>query len=263
MSMKHTQLTDDLQEQASLYAAGAMTDSERQAYARHLEEDQCAVCRSEVNELQSAFSLLAFSAPEVSPSPSVKARLMEQARSTMPPRTVVERAQPRFRWLEWVSTAVAIASIAVTFVLLRTNADLRQLAAELNSRIARLEVELAGERTTVATLTSASRVVQLAGQGSNVQASGRLFWDQQRKRWSLYIKDLPPVPADKSYQLWFVRKSGNPVSAQVFNTDANGSVVIDIPVPETIGDLQAAAVTTEPAGGVPQPTGPFSLLGAL
>jgi anti-sigma-K factor RskA len=260
--MKHTQLTDDLQEQASLYAAGAMTDSERQAYARHLEEDQCAVCRSEVNELQSTISLLAFSAPEASPSPNVKARLMEQARSAMPPRAVVERVQPRFRWLEWVSTAVAIASIAVAFVLLRSNADLRRLAAELNSRIARLEVELVGERTTIAFLTSADRVVNLAGQGTNVQARGRLFWDQQRKRWSLYIKDLPPVPADKSYQLWFVPKSGNPVSAQVFNTDADGSIVIDIPVPD-IGDLQAAAVTTEPAGGVPQPTGPFSLLGAL
>jgi anti-sigma-K factor RskA len=263
MSMKHTQLTEDLQEQASLYAAGAMTDSERQAYARHLEEDQCAVCRSEVNELQSAISLLAFSAPEVTPSANVKARLMEQALSAMPPRTVVERARPRFRWLEWMSTAVAIASIAVAFVLLRSNADLRRLAAELNSRIARLEVQLVGERTTIAFLTSADRVVNLAGQGTSVQARGRLFWDQQRKRWSLYIRDLPPVPADKSYQLWFVPKSGNPVSAQVFNTAADGSIVIDIPVPDTIGDLQAAAVTTEPAGGVPQPTGPFSLLGAL
>jgi anti-sigma-K factor RskA len=60
-----------------------------------------------------------------------------------------------------------------------------------------------------------------------------------------------------------VPKSGNPVSAEVFNTDPNGSKVIDITVPDTVGDLQAAAVTLEPAGGVPAPTGPFSLLGAL
>ena len=58
--MRHEQLTDDLQEQASLFAAGAMTESERKEYARHLEEDQCAVCLSEVNELQSAVSMLAF-----------------------------------------------------------------------------------------------------------------------------------------------------------------------------------------------------------
>ena len=50
--MRHDQLTDDLQEQASLYAAGAMTEGERKEFARHLEEDQCPVCLSEVSELQ-------------------------------------------------------------------------------------------------------------------------------------------------------------------------------------------------------------------
>jgi len=107
------------------------------------------------------------------------------------------------------------------------------------------------------------RVVDLAGQGTNVQASGRVFWDQQRKRWFVYIRDLPPVPADKSYQLWFVPKSGDPVSAEVFNTASNGSVQIEIDVPANVGDLKAAAVTTEPAGGLPKPSGPFSLLGAM
>src|SRR5437667_10273067 len=79
--MRHDQLTDDLQEQATLYAAGAMTESERKEYARHLEEDQCAVCLSEVNELQSAVSMLAFSTASRSPSPSVQQRMLEQART--------------------------------------------------------------------------------------------------------------------------------------------------------------------------------------
>src|SRR5439155_27376699 len=68
MSMKHTELTEELQERASLYAAGAMTDSEKLEYLRHLEDDQCAVCRAEVDELQSAISLLAFTVPAASPS---------------------------------------------------------------------------------------------------------------------------------------------------------------------------------------------------
>ena len=34
MNMKHTQFTENLRERASLYAAGAMTDSERQEYLR-------------------------------------------------------------------------------------------------------------------------------------------------------------------------------------------------------------------------------------
>ena len=62
--MKHPQLTDELQEQASLYAAGAMTESERREYARHLEEDDCTVCRREAREFQAATALLASRPPE-------------------------------------------------------------------------------------------------------------------------------------------------------------------------------------------------------
>ncbi len=64
-------------------------------------------------------------------------------------------------------------------------------------------------------------------------------------------------------QLWFVPVSGNPVSAVVFNTATDGSAEKEIDVPEAVVALKAAAVTTEPAGGLPQPSGPFALLGAL
>jgi anti-sigma-K factor RskA len=263
--MKHTELTDDLQEQASLYAAGAMSESERQEYARHLDEDQCSVCRSEVHQLQSAIALLAFTVPASSPSPNVKARLMEQARKAAPV-AISLKDQPRsaFRWMEWITAAVAVASMAVAFMVIRTNNELRQEADLLKSKIAQLEVQITGHQNTIATLTSAGvRVVDMAGQGTNVQAKGRIFWDQQRKRWFFYVRDLPPVPADKSYQLWFVPKSGNPVSATVFNTGSDGTVQVEVPVPDDVADLKAAAVTTEPLGGLPQPSGPFALLGAM
>jgi len=81
MNMKHDEFTDDLRERASLYAAGAMTEAERLEYVRHLEEDQCQVCLAEVNELQSAISMLAFSVRPSSPSPDIKAKLMQQAQN--------------------------------------------------------------------------------------------------------------------------------------------------------------------------------------
>jgi len=262
--MKHTQLTEDLQEQASLYAAGAMTDGERREYARHLEEDQCDVCRSEVDELQSAMSMLAFTVPSARPSPAVKARLMEQAAMNARRGAVVVEREPAFRWFNWITAALAVVSVVVAFALLRTNSELRRQASELNSKIAQLEVQLAGERSNIAQLTSAGvRLKEMAGQGTNVQASGKIFWDLQQKRWRVYLRDLPPLPADKSYQLWFVTKAGKKVSAQVFNTDSNGTYEVEVPVPDEVADLQAAAVTTEPFGGVPQPTGPFALLGAM
>jgi len=262
--MRHEQLTEDLQEQASLYAAGAMTDSERKEYARHLEEDRCPVCRSEVNELQSAISMLAFSIPSAVPAPSIKQRLMEQARSVAPARPVASVPFIRRRWLELITSAAAIGAIVVAMATTRANNELRRLADTLYSRVAQLEVEVARNRTYIATLTSPDvRVVNLAGQGSTVQAKGRIFWDQSKKKWLFIVRDLPRLPADKDYQLWFVPASGNPVSAVVFNTQSDGSAQAEIDVPEAVATLKAAAVTTEPAGGLPQPTGPFALLGAL
>jgi anti-sigma-K factor RskA len=261
MNMRHTELTDDLQERASLYAAGAMTDSDRLEYARHLDEDQCAVCQAEVKELQSAISMLAFSVPSSSPSSTVKVRLMQQARQAVP----VSQSRPAgFRWLQWATVIIALASVAVALSLLRTNTELRRETDGLKSRIARLEVQLAEQQNTIATLTSAGvRVVDLAGQGTNTQATGRIFWDQPRKRWLFSVRNLPPTPADRSYQLWFVPKTGNPITAGVFNTQADGSITLEVPVPDNATDLKAAAVTTEPFGGQPQPTGPFALLGTM
>jgi anti-sigma-K factor RskA len=241
MSMKHTELTDDLQEKASLYAAGAMTDSERFEYARHLEEDQCALCRSEVKELQSAASMLAFTVPSAKPSPTVRTRLMEQARASAPVSRELRR--PAFGWLQWVTSAVAIASLAVAFMVVRTNTELRR---------------------TITILTSpGNRVIDLAGQGTNRQASGRIVVNQQERRWVVYVHDLPPVSANQSYQLWFVPKSGNPISATVFNTGPSGTKELEVLLPNDLPELQAAAVTTEPAGGLPQPSGAFALLGRM
>ncbi|HJZ13102.1 MAG TPA: anti-sigma factor, partial [Acidobacteriota bacterium] len=64
----------------------------------------------------------------------------------------------------------------------------------------------------------------------------------------------------KSYQLWAIGNQG-PVSAGVFAPDIAGSAVITIfMVKETESVLQFA-VTIEPKGGVPQPTGSMVLAG--
>lgn len=262
--MKHSQLTDELQVQASLYAAGAMTESERQEYVRHLEDDGCAICKAEVVESQAAISLLAFDAPAAAPSPAIRERLMEQARAGAP-RSETKSAMPFLRrhWLEIVTSALAAGAVAIALLATQANREMRLMTAQLTSRISQLEVQLARNRDFINTLTSPQvRVVSLAGQGANVQASGRLFWDQTEKRWYFYARSLPRVPAGKTYELWFVPKTGNPVKAVVFNTESSGVAEFALDVPAGL-DLRAAAVTTEPAGGTDLPTGPFALLGAL
>jgi anti-sigma-K factor RskA len=266
MAAKHLQLTEELQELASLFAAGALPEQERIEYVRHLEEDDCAVCRNEARELQSAASLISLRLPMATPSPRAKERLMERVRSSVavaPVPIVTPIAQPR-RWFPWASGLAAVAATVALLFVLNDNTRLRRMTDSLSSRVAQLEEQLSGERARLASLTSPRvRVVNLAGQGQNAGASGRVFWDQSRRRWLFYAQNLQMVSSDKSYQLWFVPAAGNPVSASVFNTDSNGATEFEVPVPENLTQIKAAAVTTEPFGGLPQPSGAFALLGAL
>jgi anti-sigma-K factor RskA len=77
----------------------------------------------------------------------------------------------------------------------------------------------------------------------------------------LYSGEIAPAPAGKSYQLWLVPAQGTPVSAGVLAANQpNGAIVVRLQpgVP-----AQAFAVTLEPEGGRPQPTGPKVLVGAV
>ena len=73
--------------------------------------------------------------------------------------------------------------------------------------------------------------------------------------------DLPPLPEGQTYQLWVIVE-GTPVSAGTFDVEPDGSARYDAePLPPVEADAAVAlAVTVEPAGGVPQPTGPMALV---
>ena len=76
-----------------------------------------------------------------------------------------------------------------------------------------------------------------------------------------FAHDLAPAGDGKDYQLWVVTKGDDKVSVGVFDAGAGGVVVLTEPADLPPGDIAAAAVTDEPAGGSPQPTGSFQLLG--
>ena len=78
---------------------------------------------------------------------------------------------------------------------------------------------------------------------------------------AVYSGQIAPAPADKSYQLWLVPSSGTPVDAGLVDANQqNGAVVVRL----TPGlAAKAFAVTLEPLGGRPQPTGPKVLVGAI
>ena len=106
------------------------------------------------------------------------------------------------------------------------------------------------------------KVIDLAGQGPGVGSSARIFWDQGRQHWKLYAASLPPAGPGKTYQLWLVTPTAK-LSAGTFDPGTEGEATGRVEVPLESGPVLAAAVTDEPAGGSPQPTGTILLLGKI
>jgi hypothetical protein len=101
--------------------------------------------------------------------------------------------------------------------------------------------------------------IDLAGQPAAPRATARALWSRNRGM-VFTTADLPPAPAGRVYQVWVVTAQ-SPVSAGLLNLDPSGRTTAVFRTPPDIGAPVAVAVTLEPAGGVPAPTGERYLIG--
>ena len=107
-----------------------------------------------------------------------------------------------------------------------------------------------------------TRIISMVGEEAP-QANAKVLWDTKAQQWAIYIFDLPAPPSDKDYQLWYVTKNAK-ISAAVFRTNEQGRSVLKLTLPpEALVGLAATAVTLEPRGGSPQPTGKFYLKASI
>jgi anti-sigma-K factor RskA len=104
--------------------------------------------------------------------------------------------------------------------------------------------------------------VKLAGTSDAAQASGLVKYNPRTGAVLFSTDQLPTLPAEKIYQMWLVPTNGAPISAGVFAPGSGTERrLFSAQVPPKT-EPKAFAVTVEPAGGVPAPTGPKVLLGA-
>jgi anti-sigma-K factor RskA len=131
--------------------------------------------------------------------------------------------------------------------------QLRSALERQQASVARLEHELAGQRTLTSLVGGTdSSVAALKGTAPAPQADGWVAWSPARKSGFLVVHNLPMPPAGKQYQLWVIT-AGQPVSAGVFDVDNLGhaSLVVPVEAPKPDG----FAITLEPAGGGQAPSG--------
>jgi hypothetical protein len=156
------------------------------------------------------------------------------------------------------------AAVAARDAAVAEGERLERAVSVRDGEIQRLEREAARQTETVRMLRSPDvQVVPLRATDAQPGAAGRLFFDRARKRWYFHAAGMRPAGAGKTYELWLIDAAQQKIPAGLFDPDASGEVSIEVAVPEGASGFALAAVTDEPAGGVPQPTGQIQLVGEL
>jgi anti-sigma-K factor RskA len=258
---------------------------------RHL-QGGCPACAGRLAEARAAVALLPFALDPVTPSASVKVKLMARAGEDAVARRagasadrspVVSRfprpAVPEIRtpvrtslWRPALASALAagLGGLLVYLPMASDREALRVRLADAQTQRLSLEGDLARAAATLETLRSPLvQVVSLSGAeprpgaASRKGASARLFWDRPARTWHVFAAGLEPLPAGRTYELWFITPAQEKIPAGTFGVNAQGEGEIRVEIPPGLDAIALAAITDEPAGGSPQPTGSIHVAGAL
>ncbi|MDQ2677989.1 MAG: anti-sigma factor [Actinomycetota bacterium] len=250
-------MTDDLHSLAAAYVLDALDDDERRRFEAHLETcDDCAV---DVVDLREAAASLAADAPMVAPPPSLKASVMAQIAATpqVPAATAAETAgetasvaasnaspdvvamRPRRsgppRWITLAAAAVVVAVVGFGTVIAlggdddEPAPDPTELAAELLEAPDAVTVEMQGD----------------------APGSVKVMYSAAEQRAVLLGDGLDAPGPDRVYQLWTI-SGDEPTPSMVFTPD-EGEFGEEMDM--TVDPPEVWAITIEPTGGSPAPTG--------
>jgi hypothetical protein len=90
---------------------------------------------------------------------------------------------------------------------------------------------------------------------------GRMFWNRTSNDWTMVVYTMPPPKPGMTYQVWLVTDSAK-ISAGTFQPDSSGHAFMQAKYALDRNALRAVAVTEEPVGGMPSPTGPVVVSGS-
>jgi len=237
-------LHDELKANAAGYVLGILDAGERREFEAHLEE--CGECAAEVASLRPVIGVLATAVPRVTPRAEARARVLGQ----VIPSLGESRGFASQRGIRWLPLAAAVAVAAGAAIY----------AARVHQQVVDLQAQLVQAQSATSVLAAPDLArIDLQGQMVAPDARARALWSRTRGL-VFSAANLPPLPAGKVYQVWVVTEQA-PVSAGLLVPDVSGGGTAYYMTPQDIGPPVAVAVTLEPAGGVPAPTGDRYLVG--
>ncbi len=265
----------EAEEMAALCVLDVLTPEEAAPVHAHLAA--CDQRHTDIERAAEAAGALALSVDATEPPPELRGRLMSalavtpqvpdripepetvsppepQARPVATPAPTViplerERTTRPSRWV-WVGLA---AAAAIALLLGGWNLSLQRQVSDADQQLALVRQAVA------AASDPSSTLAPLAGTDAAPGASGMVVIPATGTGYVM-AQGLPALEGGQVYQAWYL-VGGAPTSAGLMGPSPSGvSVLAGLePIPGT----DTIALTVEPAGGVPQPTGSIVLAGTL
>lgn len=184
-------------------------------------------------------------------------------------RKVVPLQKGRFRILSGPGLFALAASVA----FIAAAAQLVRVTTERNAlRIALSTPQAPAVRTDSATPSGQEKdalvaamagpdvkIVPLSARGA--ARMGRMFWNRASNQWTMVVYTMRPPRPGMTYQVWLVTGTAK-ISAGTFQPDSTGHAFMQANYALDRNALKAVAVTEEPAGGMPAPTGSIVVSGS-
>ncbi|TFC37664.1 anti-sigma factor [Cryobacterium sp. TMT2-42-4] len=250
-------------ELAGAYALHALGAEEAAVYEEHLKASEPA--RIEAAELSDTAVALGLAAAPVQPSAGLRASLMaklaatpqlaprpagQTAPATPAPRvpapiqgaTAAGSATERAR-LRWFQRPVGVLAAAAAAVALFAGGTFVGQSLESDQ----FEQDQAAGLVQITAAADIQRASATTADGQEAT----LVWSEESGLSALLVDDLPDLPSDRDYQLWYIGGSGA-VPAGIFDSSGTGTVWRVLDGSLTAGDT--IGVTVEPKGGSEQPT---------
>jgi anti-sigma-K factor RskA len=236
--MRSCQEFSDLYE---LYAMGVLDAGEQAELEQHL-EDGCQVCSVGIKRANASMLFLATMPEQVDPPPGLRERILASVGAQKPKRS----------WTPaWI---IATAALAIT-VMWQAGRDIERdrVLTAARAEVQRTAADLAKAQTELRFLDEPETKQVVFGQGKPQPPRGSVLINARRGV-LLIASNLPRVAPGKTYEMWVIPKTGAPVPAGLFQSNAQGEAVYLREGPVDVATTGAIAVTVEPESGSNAPT---------
>lgn len=235
-------------------------DTEIREGERHIAE--CESCRSGMVQAEATAHSFLSLVPPIEPRECLEERVMaaftaavEQQRldAIGPVRVPAQEPTREPFWRKMFAPAPALA-----FALVLAVAGLLTWGVSTNNRLSEREDTLARNQAVVDAVSRGGRAVALAPQSSDVAGSAVLIIPPSGRP-SFLMQGAKTPADDRVYEIWLL-KDGTPTPAGTFRPGDN-TTIVDVSL--DTADYDLVAITEEPAGGSPLPTGAVLMAGEI